>query len=167
MFSKYRKFINGADNSSLEIDSKVSDYGPAAQSTLIGAGVTIEGKVSSHEDIVIAGEVHGVLMATNHHVHIAKSGVVTADITAKIVSIEGSVTGNITGSESVIIAATSVVHGNVECPRVSLEDGAKFKGSIEMNPGEPAQSVLPIFSASNAKVHRSLKESGQTATKAS
>ena len=167
MFSKYRKLIKGADDRSLEIDNKVSNYGLAVQSTFIGAGVTIEGKVISHEDIVIAGEVQGVLMAANHHVHIAKSGVVTADITAKIVSIEGSVTGNVMGLESVIIAATSFVHGNVECPRVSLEDGAKFKGSIEMNPGEPAQSVLPIFSVPNAKIHRSLKESGQTATKAS
>jgi cytoskeletal protein CcmA (bactofilin family) len=164
MFGKYRKFIKGVDEKSLEIDNKVSDYGPAAQSTFVGASVTIEGKVLSHEDIVIAGEVQGVFMAENHHVHIAKSGVVTADITAKIVSIEGSVTGNVMGLESVIIAASSVVHGNVECPRVSLEDGAKFKGSIEMNPSESAQSVLPIFSVPNAKVHRSLKESVQTAT---
>ena len=167
MFSKYRKFINGSDDTSLDTDNKANNFGPAGQNALVGVGVTIEGQVLSHEDIVIAGKVQGALIAKNHHVHIAKSGVITADITAKIISIEGLVTGNITGSQSVILAATSIVYGNIECPRVSLEDGAKFKGSIEMNPGEPTQSVLPIFSVSNGKVRKSIIESGQIGTKAS
>ena len=167
MFSKYRKFINGSDDTSLDTDKKANNFGPSGQNALVGVGVTVEGQVLSHEDIVIAGKVQGALIAKNHHAHIAKSGVITADITAKIISIEGSVTGNITGLESVILAATSIVHGNIECPRVSLEDGAKFKGSIEMNPGEPTQSVLPIFSASNGKVRKSIIESGQIGAKAS
>ena len=167
MFSKYRKFINGSADTSLDTDNKATNFGPAGQNALVGVGVTVEGQVLSHEDIVIAGKVQGALIAKNHSVHISKSGVIMADITAKIISIEGSVTGNITGSESVILATTSIVHGNIECPRVSLEDGAKFKGSIEMNPGEPTQAVLPIFSVSNGKARKSIIESGQIGTKAS
>ena len=167
MFSKYKKFISGSDNSSLESDNKAGILESSLQSAVIGAGVTIEGQVISHEDMVIAGEVRGAVIAKNHHIHIATSGIVKADITAKIISVEGTVTGNVTGLERVIITATSNVQGNIECPRVTLEDGAKFKGSIEMNPGEPTQSILPIFPVTSVKKRSSSAGSDQIGAKAS
>ena len=80
---------------------------------------------------------------------------------------EGTVTGNLYGLERVMISSTSHVQGNIECPRVALEDGAKFKGSIEMNPGEPTQSILPIFPVANIKAGSSSEGSGQIGAKAS
>ena len=164
MLSKYKDLIKSSDSDSV---SSQTSTNLESKSALIGSDVKIKGDVISEEDIVIAGEVTGIVQAKSHHIHISDTGILNADITGNIVSIEGSVKGNIVGLENVIITSTGNVLGNIECPRLSLEDGAKFKGSIEMNPGEPAQSVLPIFSVSNAKVHRSVKESGQTATKAS
>ncbi|MCB1844788.1 MAG: polymer-forming cytoskeletal protein, partial [Halioglobus sp.] len=67
---------------------------------------------------------------------VGESGRVTADITARVVKIEGEVTGDITGSEKVVIARSGNVRGNIVAPRVTLEDGAIFKGSIDMDPGE-------------------------------
>ncbi|MBV1904704.1 MAG: polymer-forming cytoskeletal protein, partial [Pseudomonadales bacterium] len=65
-----------------------------------------------------------------------KSGKVTADIMAKVVKIEGEVTGDIAGDEKVVISSTGRVRGNIVAPRMTLEDGAKFKGSIDMDPEE-------------------------------
>jgi cytoskeletal protein CcmA (bactofilin family) len=61
------------------------------------------------------------------------------------VKVEGRITGDIDGSEKVIITKTGRVLGNIVAPRVTLEDGAKFKGSIDMDPGveAPATTVTP------------------------
>jgi cytoskeletal protein CcmA (bactofilin family) len=56
--------------------------------------------------------------------------------------VEGSVSGDISASQNVVIAASGNIIGNIESPRVTLEDGAKFKGSIEMDPDQPAQVEL-------------------------
>jgi cytoskeletal protein CcmA (bactofilin family) len=56
-------------------------------------------------------------------------------LNAKVVHIDGTVTGDITGTDSVVVSKTGRVQGNIVAPRVSLEDGAQFKGSIDMNPG--------------------------------
>ncbi len=167
MFAKYKKFISGSDDSSLDSDNKDGMVEGCLHSAVIGAGVTIEGQMVSQEDMLIAGEVHGAVIAKNHHIHVAKSGVVKADITANIISVEGTVTGNLYGLERVMISSTSHVQGNIECPRVALEDGAKFKGSIEMNPGEPTQSILPIFPVANIKAGSSSEGSDQIGAKAS
>jgi cytoskeletal protein CcmA (bactofilin family) len=65
---------------------------------------------------------------------------VRADVSANSVYVDGYMEGDLFGSERVHIRKSAQVHGNVTSPRVSLEDGAKFKGSIEMDP-QAAQSV--------------------------
>jgi cytoskeletal protein CcmA (bactofilin family) len=55
------------------------------------------------------------------------------------VKVDGEVRGDILGSEKVIISRTGRVQGNIKAPRMTLEDGAKFKGSIDMDPGEVAK----------------------------
>lgn len=67
-------------------------------------------------------------------------------------NIEGIVKGDISGTEKVVISKTGNVLGNIQSPRVTLEDGAKFKGSIEMDPDEKMQSELPVTSVSSSNV---------------
>ena len=110
---------------------------------MIGPSVVIEGKITSGEDLVIEGEVSGSISAKGHEVTIGSAGKCKADVSAKIVRVEGSVQGDISGVEKVIISKTGNVLGNIDAPRVTLEDGAKFKGSIEMDPGEPATKEVP------------------------
>ena len=74
--------------------------------------------------------------------------------------IEGTVTGDICGSENVIIANTGNVLGNIDSPRVSLEDGAKFKGSITMDPDESTVTDLPLGSTAELKAHRAGNKAG-------
>jgi len=110
---------------------------------MIGPTVVIEGKVVSGEDLLIEGNVSGSISAKGHEVTVGAAGKLKADISAKVVRVEGSVQGDISGVEKVIISKTGNVLGNIDAPRVTLEDGAKFKGSIEMDPGEPATKELP------------------------
>ena len=112
--------------------------------TMIGSTVVIDGNITSAEDLIIEGKVSGTVTATGHEVTVGQDGQLKANISAKIVRIEGKVEGDISGGEKVIISKTGNVLGNIDAPRVTLEDGAKFKGSIAMDPDEqPAVKAVP------------------------
>jgi cytoskeletal protein CcmA (bactofilin family) len=112
--------------------------------TMIGSTVVIDGNITSAEDLIIEGKVSGTITATGNEVTVGQAGQLKASISAKIVRIEGRVEGDISGGEKVIISKTGNVLGNIDAPRVTLEDGAKFKGSIEMDPDEqPAIKAVP------------------------
>ena len=103
---------------------------------MIGPTVVIDGNITSAEDLIVEGKVSGTISATGHEVTVGESGQLKANISAKIVRIEGKVEGDISAGEKVIISKSGDVLGNIDAPRVNLEDGAKFKGSIEMDPEE-------------------------------
>lgn len=117
---------------------------------MIGSTVNIKGDITCDENFIIDGKVEGSVTCNSHEVTVGQSGNVKADISAKVVKIEGTVEGDISGHEKVIISKTGNVRGNIVAPRVTLEDGAKFKGSIDMDPGSQATSELPLSSVSKA-----------------
>ena len=100
----------------------------------IGASIHIKGDVTGDEDLVIQGHVDGTINLKGHNVTISKSAKVKANIEASQVIVEGELAGDMNGDEKVIIRETGNVYGNIVSPRVNLEDGAMFKGSIEMEP---------------------------------
>ena len=110
------------------------------KTAVIGPGIRINGDISGEENLVIEGRVEGTIKLKDHQVDIGPSGRVTANVTAQVVRISGEVDGDITGKEKVVISRSGNVHGNIVSPRVTLEDGAIFKGSIDMDPGEPAKA---------------------------
>lgn len=101
----------------------------------IGKTITIKGDVVGEESLIIGGKVDGTVLVKGHDLTVAPSGLVTASVKASVVRIEGEVTGDIDGTEKVVLAKSGRVRGNIVAPRVTLEDGAKFKGSIDMDPG--------------------------------
>lgn len=103
------------------------------QCATIGSSITIRGDLSGEEDLLIQGRVEGKIDLKQHKVTIGKDGHIKADIYAKTVVIEGEVNGNIFSDEQLIIRKSGRVRGNIVSPRVTLEDGAKFKGSIDMD----------------------------------
>jgi cytoskeletal protein CcmA (bactofilin family) len=113
-----------------------SKVGKAA---IIGAGIRINGDISGDDNLLIEGRVEGKIRLEAHQVEVGQNGKVKADITAKVVRIAGEVRGDVTGVEKVIISRTGNVHGNIVAPRMTLEDGAMFKGSIDMDPRESAK----------------------------
>ena len=101
-------------------------------STVIGAGITIEGEVTSDEDVVVQGTLRGKLVAKDA-VTVEQGGSVEADITSGPVSIAGAVTGNISSSDRVDLQNGARVVGNVKATRITIADGAQFKGNVDMD----------------------------------
>jgi cytoskeletal protein CcmA (bactofilin family) len=126
---------------------------------MIGPTIVIKGTVSGDEDLHIEGNVEGTIDLKSHVLSVGSSGRVSADVHAKVVNIDGEVAGDITGIEKVVISKSGNVRGNIVAPRVTLEDGAIFKGSIDMDPGEaapkkaaaPAQKPSAAVAASNER----------------
>ncbi len=101
-------------------------------STVIGAGITIEGEITSEEDVVVQGTVRGKLAAEGG-VTVEPGGVVEADIAGGATVISGSVTGNISSTDRVDLQPGSKVVGNVKAARITIADGAQFKGNVDMD----------------------------------
>ncbi len=114
----------------------------SGRAAMIGPGIHINGDISGDENLIIEGKVDGKIRLNAHQVDIGPSGQVNADITAKIIKIAGEVRGDLTGTEKVVISRSGNVHGNIVAPRMTLEDGAIFKGSIDMDPGEPVKAKV-------------------------
>lgn len=108
---------------------------------VIGRSIRINGDLLGDEDLRIEGDVNGTVRLHNNTLTIGSEGKIRADVYAKAVIVEGSMEGDLFSSERVAIHKTATVHGNITAPRVSLEDGARFKGSIEMDP-EAVQAAL-------------------------
>ena len=104
----------------------------------LGPSVEFNGELSGNEDIRIEGLVDGAVHFPNSMVVIALQGRMNGDIYAESIVVEGEVHGNILGNAKVLLKQTGNVTGDIKAPRVSLEDGAIFKGCIEME----AVSVL-------------------------
>ena len=125
---------------------------------MIGPSIVIRGTVTGDEDLLIQGRIEGTVELTAHVVSVGQSGKVDADINAKVAKIDGEVRGDITGIEKVIISKSGNVRGNIVAPRVTLEDGAIFKGSIDMDPGEVAVNKVSLASEKPSSISGSEKK---------
>ncbi len=100
---------------------------------LLGQSLSLEGKITGSEDLVIEGKIKGTVDLKDNAVLIGKHGRVEGDIFARTVSVEGEVAGNLHASEMACIHRSGYVKGNVSSPRVIVEDGARLKGSIDVD----------------------------------
>ncbi len=98
----------------------------------IGPAISIVGDLTGDEDLIVLGKVEGKIEVPKHSVTVGRSGRVTADIRAKVVHVEGEVKGNLWAAEQIVIRKTATMLGNLTAPRVGLEDGCRFKGSVDM-----------------------------------
>ncbi len=141
MFDKHRNSKQEPSVPQVQQDSFAAPANTSAgggRSAVIGPGIHINGEISGDENLLVEGKVDGKIRLDLHQVEVGQSGCVKANITAKVIKIAGEVRGDITGTEKVIILRSGNVHGNIVAPRMTLEDGAIFKGSIDMDPGEAA-----------------------------
>jgi len=118
----------------------------ATKVAMIGQGISLMGDVKADTSLRIEGRIEGRTVQCTEEVEVAESGQVIANVLAKVVKISGTVSGDIGGSEKVLIARTGRVQGNIVAPRVQLEDGALFRGSIDMNPAQSAGADKPASS---------------------
>lgn len=129
------------------------------EAAVIGPSIHIEGTLRGEEDLVIEGHVKGAVRLQGNSLTIGTQGKVEADLHARTIHVDGTVEGDLFGSELVAIRKTAQIRGNITAPRVSLEDGARFRGAIDMDtrqesgskPAEAAKSPAPSSGANQSK----------------
>ena len=105
------------------------------------SGVIIRGEVTAQEDLTINWHVEGKIRLPQHRLTIGPAARLKADVFAKSVRIAGEATGTITASEWIEIEAGATVEGEIVAPRVTLVDGAYFKGRIDPKRADAAVRV--------------------------
>ncbi len=100
--------------------------------TVIAEGLTIEGELTSEEEVVVHGRLRGSLTSSDA-VSVGAGGVVEADISAASLSIAGQVTGNVNAGHRIDIQAGGRLVGDVKTARLTIADGASFKGNVDMD----------------------------------
>jgi cytoskeletal protein CcmA (bactofilin family) len=112
-----------------------------ADQATIGKSLVIKGEVTGSESLYIDGRVEGSISLAGNRVTIGRNGVVAANINAREIVVLGKVRGNITASDRVDIRSDGSLTGDVVAARISIEDGAYFKGGIDIRKGgQPTQT---------------------------
>ena len=99
---------------------------------VIGTAIVIQGEVSGAQDLLVNGRIEGKVSLAKQSLTVGREGRIKADMFAKLISIEGYVEGTIQGEEKIVLRGTGSVRGNLIAPQVVLEEGCRFKGSIDM-----------------------------------
>jgi cytoskeletal protein CcmA (bactofilin family) len=121
-----------------ESESEHMSTSNPAGATQVARGTRIVGEISGSAELRIDGEIEGKL-DLDGSVVIGETGQVKGEIRARSVQVSGKMKGNVTGRESVSILGNGSVEGDVVSPRMSIADGAFFKGRVEMGGGESRQ----------------------------
>jgi cytoskeletal protein CcmA (bactofilin family) len=100
---------------------------------VIGRSIQINGDVRGDEDLRIEGDISGTVHLKNSNLTIGKEGKVRADVYARSITVYGTTEGDLYATERINVHINAQVRGNITAPKVGIEEGAKFKGSIEMD----------------------------------
>ena len=107
----------------------------------IGKAVRIVGQIYTKEDLNVDGDVEGTIESSDNKVTIGTTGRVQASVKAREVVIFGQVQGNVEAADKVDIRREAKLVGDITTARISIEDGALFKGSIDIRKPEPKPAV--------------------------
>ncbi|HUQ90958.1 MAG TPA: polymer-forming cytoskeletal protein [Bryobacteraceae bacterium] len=116
-------------------------------SATIGKAVMIKGQIYSREDLVIDGEVEGTVELHEHRLTVGPNGKVQAGITAREIIVLGAIHGNVEATDKIDIRKDAKLVGDIKTARIVIEDGAYFKGSIdiakpEVSKQQPTQKIV-------------------------
>jgi cytoskeletal protein CcmA (bactofilin family) len=118
---------------------------PSGEQATIGKSLVVKGEVSGSESLYIDGKVEGAINLPGNRVTVGRNGQVAANIMAREVVVLGKVRGNISASDRVDIRSEGSLTGDVAAARISIEDGAYFKGGIDIRkPGDTKNGATPI-----------------------
>ena len=132
--------IPSSTGRSFESDSApVRNGGSAA----LGKNVTVKGQIFAREDLTIDGEVEGTIECHDHRLTIGPNARVQASLKAREVVIHGSIQGNVESTDKIDIKKEAKLVGDIKTSRIVIEDGAYFKGSIDISKGAQAKPAAP------------------------
>jgi cytoskeletal protein CcmA (bactofilin family) len=109
----------------------------------IGKSVTIKGQIFSREDLIVDGEIEGAIELNEHRLTVGPNGRVRAGIKAREIVVLGTIDGNVEALDKIDIRKDAKLVGDIKTARIIIEDGAYFKGSIDIVKNETAKSVAP------------------------
>jgi len=115
-------------------ESSVSDWdgGTARGAGVIGKNIRIKGVVRGKEDLVVEGEVDGSITLPEHHLTLERPSRTTAEVKARNATIRGRHRGNAEAIDKIEITAEAVMIGDLRSPRLVIREGAKFRGTVDM-----------------------------------
>src|SRR5512140_100908 len=123
----------------------------SADQATIGKSLVIKGEVTGSESLYIDGRVEGSINLSGNRVTVGRNGVVAANISAREIVVLGKVRGNLTATDRVDIRNEGSLTGDVVAQRISIEDGAFFKGGIDIRkPGQKVESMPETKEEKNA-----------------
>jgi cytoskeletal protein CcmA (bactofilin family) len=125
---------------------------PRGGSAVLGKSVIVKGQIFSREDLTIDGEVEGTVELQEHRLTVGPNGKVIAGIKAREVVVLGTIHGNVETTDKIDIRKDAKLLGDIKTARVVIEDGAYFKGNIDIVRAEvpkpqPAPKPQPVASA--------------------
>jgi cytoskeletal protein CcmA (bactofilin family) len=123
-----------------------------AGSASIGKAVKVVGQIYSKEDLYVDGEIEGTVEALEHKLTIGPNGVVHAGVKAREVVALGTIQGNVEAHDKLEIRKDARLVGDIRTARIIIEDGAYFKGSIDIVKPEPAKAAAKPLQAAAAPV---------------
>lgn len=100
--------------------------------SVIGKNIKFRGELIGTEDLHIEGKVEGTVLMEGQNLSIGTEGEINANVHAQTIIINGKLTGDVLADDIIEIRSSAVVKGNLIAPRIQLDDGGKFRGSIEM-----------------------------------
>jgi cytoskeletal protein CcmA (bactofilin family) len=138
----------------------------------IGKSVVMKGELSGSEDLFVDGQVEGSVELKDHNLIVGPNGQVRANINAREVVIQGKVDGNITASDRVELRKSGVLVGDIVTQRIVIEDGAYFKGGIDIRKEQAAPrtqastSSQPVTAVSTPASSTAVPHPASTTTRA-
>lgn len=121
-----------------------------AEQATIGKGLYVKGEITGSESLYIDGKIEGSINLPGNRVTVGRNGQVTANVTAREVVILGKIRGNVNASDRVDIRAEGSLAGDVAAARISIEDGAYFKGGIDIRKPDAPKSVASAAPSAQA-----------------
>src|SRR5579872_897684 len=112
--------------------AKTPEFEIARGAASIGKSVTIKGQIFSREDLIVDGEIEGAIELNDHRLTIGPNGRVRAGVKAREIVVLGSIDGNVEAVDKIDIRKAAKLVGDIKTARIIIEDGAYFKGSIDI-----------------------------------
>jgi len=121
------------------MSSSSTSQPPRVDAAVLTRGIRIKGELTGKADLTIDGEVDGSIRLTESRLTVGQAGHIRADIEAAEIVVKGHVEGDLRGRDRVVLGSSCHVVGDLESPRVAIEEGARFNGRVEMGPGADAR----------------------------
>jgi cytoskeletal protein CcmA (bactofilin family) len=146
---------------------RIPDY--RAEVAHIGKSVVVKGELSGSEDLYLDGEVEGSIELREQSLTVGPNGRVRANIHARELIVHGKVDGNVIATDRVELKKSAVLTGDIATQRIVIEDGAYFKGGIDIKKNDAAKPAVtvPSFAASSSSGAASASASYSSASSAS